>query len=211
MIHSAGLPLSFWAEAVNTAVYLRNRSPMSSLKDSTLSEYWHNEKPDVSHLKVFGCNVFVHVPDPKRKKLDKKSISCIFVGYPEVNKGYKVYNPDTKKFLKSHDLVFLENSFGHKSLEREKDANLLIDESYFNPKFDYEDSKDQVFVNNQDDVPDVPQGRPQCNCAAPDRLGVITSEQWNYINYMSASTIDVDEPNNIKEAYNGPNAMQVDF
>ena len=70
MIHSAGLPLSFWAEAVNTAVYLRNRSPTSSLKDSTPYEYWHNEKPDVSHLKVFGCNVFVHVPDPKRKKLN---------------------------------------------------------------------------------------------------------------------------------------------
>ena len=50
MIHSAGLPLSFWAEAVNTAVYLRNRSPMSSLKDSTPYEYWHNEKPDISHL-----------------------------------------------------------------------------------------------------------------------------------------------------------------
>ena len=176
MIHSAGLPLSFWAEAVNPAVYLRNRSPTSSLKDSRPYEYWHNEKPDISHLKVFGCNVFVHVPDPKRKKLDKKSISCIFVGYPEGSKGCKVYNPDTKKFLRSRDVVFLENSFGHKSLEGEKDAILLINESYFNPEFDYEDSKDQVFVNNQDDVPDVPQGRPEHNRVAPDRLGVITGE-----------------------------------
>ena len=39
LIHSAGLPLSFWAEAVNTTVYLRNRSPTSSLKDSTPYEY----------------------------------------------------------------------------------------------------------------------------------------------------------------------------
>ena len=65
-------------------------------------------KPDVSHLKVFGCNVFVHVPDPKRKKLDKKSISCIFVGYPEGSKSYKVDNPNTTKFLRSNDVVFLE-------------------------------------------------------------------------------------------------------
>ena len=67
-----------------------------------------------------------------------------------------------------------------------------------------------MFVNNQDDVPDVPdvpQGRPQCNRVAPDRLGVITGEWWNYVNYASGSTVD-DEPNNIKEAYNGPNAMQ---
>ena len=129
MIHSAGLPLSFWGEAVNTAVYLCNRSPTSSLKDSTPYEYWHNEKPDVSHLKVFGCNVFVHVPNSKRKKLDKKSISCVFVGYPEGSKGYKVYNLDTKKFLRNCDVIFLENNFSHKSLEGEKDANLLINES----------------------------------------------------------------------------------
>ena len=96
---------------------------------STPYEYWHNEKPDVSHLKVFGCNVFVHVPDPKRKKLNKKSISSIFVGYPEGSKGHKVYNPDTKKFFRSRDVVLLENSFDHKSLEGEKDANLLINES----------------------------------------------------------------------------------
>ena len=150
----------------------------------------------------------MHVPDPKRKKLDKKSISCIFVGYPEGSKGYKVYNLDTKKFLRSCDVVFLENSFGHKSLEGEKDANLLINESYFNPKFDHEGSKDQAFANNQDDVPDVPQGRPQRSCIAPDRLGVTTGEWWNYVNYALASTIDVDEPNNIKETYNGSNAMQ---
>ena len=110
--------------------------------------------------------------------------------------------------MRSRDVVFLENSLGHKSLEGEKDANLLINESYFNPKFDYEDSKDQVFVNDQDDVPDVPQGRPQRNHVAPDRLDVITSEWWNYVNYASASTADVGEPNNIKEAYNGPDGMQ---
>ena len=110
--------------------------------------------------------------------------------------------------MRSRDIVFLENCFGYKSLEGGKDSNLLINESYFNPKFNYEDSKDQVFVNNQDDVPDVPQGRPQRNRVAPDRLGVITGEWWNYVNYASASTINVDERNNIKEAYNGPNAVQ---
>ena len=54
IIHSAGLPLSFWVEAVNTAVYLHNRSPTSSLKDSTPYEYWHNEKPDASHILLHG-------------------------------------------------------------------------------------------------------------------------------------------------------------
>ena len=96
------------AEAVVTAVYLCNRSPTASVKDSTPYECWHKEKPDVSHLKVFGCNAFVHIPDQKRKKLDKKSIRCIFVGYPASCKGYKLYNPETKKMLRSRDVSFME-------------------------------------------------------------------------------------------------------
>ena len=71
MILNAELPLSVWAEAVVTAVYLRNRSRTASVKDSTLYERWHKEKPNVSHLMVFGCNGFVHIPDQKPKKFDK--------------------------------------------------------------------------------------------------------------------------------------------
>ena len=56
MIHNAELPSRFWAKAVATAFYLRNRSPTASVKDSTPYERWHKEKLDVSHLKVFGCD-----------------------------------------------------------------------------------------------------------------------------------------------------------
>ena len=65
IIHNAELPLSFWAEAVVTVVYLRNRSPPASVKDSTPDERWHKEKPGVSHLKVFVCNAFVHILDAR--------------------------------------------------------------------------------------------------------------------------------------------------
>ena len=55
MIYHAKVPLKFWAEAVNTAVYLHNRSPTSELKDKTPFECWLGEKPDASNLRVFGC------------------------------------------------------------------------------------------------------------------------------------------------------------
>ena len=97
MIHNAELPLSFWAEAVVTAVYLRNRSPTASVKDSTPYQRWHKEKADVSHIKVFGCDAFVHIPHQKHKKLDKKSTHCIFVGYPAVCKGYSLYTLKLRK------------------------------------------------------------------------------------------------------------------
>jgi hypothetical protein len=44
----------------------------------------------VAHLQVFGCDAFVHVPEEKRSKLDKKAIKCIFIGYKEGMKGYKL-------------------------------------------------------------------------------------------------------------------------
>ena len=120
MLHHGNLPLSFWAEALSTANYIRNRSPTSCLKEKTPHECWYDEKPDVSHLKVFGCNAFVHVPDQKRSNLDKKSMHCVFVGYPFDCKGYKLYNPETKQMIRSRDVIFLENSFEHKLSDNEK-------------------------------------------------------------------------------------------
>ena len=78
MIYHAKFPLKFWAEAVNTAIYLRNRSPTSALKDKTSFECWFGEKPDVSKLRAFGCICLVDMLDNLRKKLDPKSTKAIF-------------------------------------------------------------------------------------------------------------------------------------
>ena len=68
-------------EAVDTTKYILNMSPSSKLINSTPYEVWLGKKPSVSHLKVFGCDAFVHVPKEKRSKLDKKVVKCIFIGY----------------------------------------------------------------------------------------------------------------------------------
>ena len=107
MLIHAKMSLKFWAEAVNTAVYLHNRSPTSALKDKTPFESWFGKKPNVSNLKV--C--FVHTPDHLRKKLDPKSRKAVFVGYPLESKGYKVYEVDAKRFTRCRDVVFHENKF----------------------------------------------------------------------------------------------------
>jgi len=61
----AGLAQAYWAEAVGTARYLKNRSPTSALVDKTPHEV-SRKKPSVAHLRVFGCNAFVHLPKEKR-------------------------------------------------------------------------------------------------------------------------------------------------
>ena len=121
MIHHAKLPLHFWAEAVNTAVYLHNRSPTATLKDKTPFECWFDKKPDISNLRVFGCVCYMHVPNGERQKLDPKSRKGIFVGYPEGTKGYKLYDPIRKKFVKSRDVLFYERKFYYADAEGKLD------------------------------------------------------------------------------------------
>ena len=73
MLIHAQMPLTFWAEAVDTAVCVQNRSSTSALKDKTPFESCFGKKTNVSNLKVFGSVCFVHTPDHLRKKLDPKS------------------------------------------------------------------------------------------------------------------------------------------
>ena len=57
MLADAKLPHPFWAEALSTAVYLRNRGPTKVVSGMTPFEAWTKKKPSVSHLRVFGCEV----------------------------------------------------------------------------------------------------------------------------------------------------------
>ncbi|PRQ23286.1 putative RNA-directed DNA polymerase [Rosa chinensis] len=110
MLKFKGLPKYFWAEAVSCAVYILNRSPSRSIDGSTPYEVWSGHKPNIQHMRVFGCIAFAHVPDHIRKKLDDKADKCIFIGYSTVTKGYKLYNPKTKKVIVSRDVTFDEQS-----------------------------------------------------------------------------------------------------
>eukprot|EP00253_Pinus_taeda_P029396 PITA_29396 len=73
MLNGPELGQEFWAEAVETACYLVNRSPSSALEDKTPQEAWTGKKPSLSQLRVFGCDAYVHVPKEKRTKLDSQS------------------------------------------------------------------------------------------------------------------------------------------
>eukprot|EP00253_Pinus_taeda_P035723 PITA_35723 len=108
MLSGAKLGQEFWAEAVDTACYLVNRSPSSVLEDKTPQKVWTGKKPSLSHLRVFGCDAYVHVPKEKRTKLDRKSEKCIFIGYKDGLKGYKLWNPVTRKVVYSRAMVFRE-------------------------------------------------------------------------------------------------------
>lgn len=112
MIFDAQLQKKFWAEAANTAVYLKNRSPTTALNNITPYEAWHGKKPDLSNVRVFGSPVMVHIPKQKRLKWDKKSEEHILVGYSENVKGYRIYNPRKDTISTSRDVVVMEQRAG---------------------------------------------------------------------------------------------------
>ena len=62
MLLDSKLPQKFWGEALSTAVYLRNRSLTKAVGEMTPYEAWTQEKPEVGHLRVFGCEAYAHVP-----------------------------------------------------------------------------------------------------------------------------------------------------
>lgn len=99
----------FSIEAINTVVYLNHISLTKSLDLQTPFEVFHGYKPKVSHLRVFGCKAFAHVPKDERRNLDAKLIKCIFIGYCTDKKTYKLFDPSLHKLLASRDVVFHEN------------------------------------------------------------------------------------------------------
>jgi len=100
----------FWAKAVNTAVYLKNISPTKKLEFQTPFEVFNGYKPQVKHLRIFGCKAFSHIPKDDRRKLDAKSLECVFVGYCNDHKAYKLFHPSTHKLIASRDVVFHEHT-----------------------------------------------------------------------------------------------------
>nr|GEW90530.1 retrovirus-related Pol polyprotein from transposon TNT 1-94 [Tanacetum cinerariifolium] len=134
MLKTKKMPKEFWAKAVDCAVYLLNRYPSKSLDNKTIQEAWNGLKPTVSHLRVFGSIAYVHVPSQSRLKLDDRSEKHVFVGYDKQSKGYKLYNPVTRKVVLSRDVEFNEEGSWDWSIqESERSAFLegLIEEEVY--------------------------------------------------------------------------------
>ena len=70
MLHDHCLPMHLWVEACSTAVYVQNHCPHRVLGMSTPEEAFTGKKPDISHSKIFGSSVYIHVTKDARKNLE---------------------------------------------------------------------------------------------------------------------------------------------
>ena len=111
MVAHAGVGKAFWAEAVHTANYLKNRTPMKALGMKTPYKAWYGKQPDLLNLRVFSCMAFAHVPDVLRKKLDDKAVKLRFMGYSKGGKGYRLMHEDNRRITYRRDVTFNELCF----------------------------------------------------------------------------------------------------
>lgn len=123
MLKAKNCDNELWAEAVNTAVYILNRTG-NGFQEKTPYELWHKNKFHISSLKgIFGATVWCHIPKIKRKKLDAKSKKGIFVGYGETTKGFKVYYPEQKLFAVEREVIFDKRSEAVVTQKSDKNYN----------------------------------------------------------------------------------------
>lgn len=131
MMRQAGSSPAFWAEAINTACYVRNRCPTSALNGGIPFTEWTGKIPTVNFMQIFGAKVFVKDKNPNKGKFDSRAIEGIFTGYDTESKAYRVYVQTTKKIIVSRDVKFMTKfGFGREYQEifdDNCDENVIVD------------------------------------------------------------------------------------
>jgi hypothetical protein len=89
MLSYSTLPISLWMEALKTAVHILNRVPSKSVPKIPY-KMWTDRKPTLNYLHVLGCPAEAKLFNPSIGKLDPKTVSCHFIGYPDKSKYIKI-------------------------------------------------------------------------------------------------------------------------
>ena len=92
MLNEHNVPKYFWADVVSTACYALNRMLIRPILKITSYELFKGRKPNVAHLKIFGCTCFVLKNGKENlEKFDSKVDEAIFLGYSLTSKAYRVF------------------------------------------------------------------------------------------------------------------------
>lgn len=120
------VPTHFWPQAIAATTYFSNRlphkklnhkTPLNTLRNLISVPYTHSLPP-----RVFESIVYVHLPKHSHNKLEARAIKCVFLGYGTNQKGYRCYDPSTRRVVTTLDCDFFENSFYY-HLSRQGETN----------------------------------------------------------------------------------------
>lgn len=107
LLNSANVPHEYWAETMDTAIYLIN----VWIKGDGISSYekFFGRKPSYNHLKTFGCVAYYHQPKHLRNKLEETSVKMMFIGYTNSTVNYRLLDPENLTVITTNDVRFDES------------------------------------------------------------------------------------------------------
>ncbi|KAI4334908.1 hypothetical protein L6164_013610 [Bauhinia variegata] len=127
---------------MRTAVDLINLSPSVPLSGDIHERVWKGKDVSHKHLRVFGCRAFVHIPRDERFKLDGKSKQCIFLGYGNEEFGYRLWDPVSKKIVRSRYVIFFEDQTIEDIEKEDKPKPIARNDSVYEPELPTRDIND---------------------------------------------------------------------
>lgn len=109
----SGIPLRFWVQACQNALFLTNRIVTAALSENwTPFEAWHYRKPSINHIRGFGCLAYSLIRNEiKGSKFSPVSSHGVLVGFDEDNYNYHIYDMKSQKIIVTHHASFDENTF----------------------------------------------------------------------------------------------------
>jgi len=215
---------NLWAEAIHTAVYLKNRCPTTS-KISTPYQLWTGQRANLSHLIPFGTLAFHHILKAKRSKWEKNGQESRVVGYAGTNQYRVVVG---SKILIVRDILVINNNNTTEELQlldENKTIEFISDsEDESAPEIatlEVENQPSPTIVPALPELPETPQPEtPQerqriprpCNTPATPTLassmprrettGKFTSTRSHHQAFLATRSLDPDQPASYTEALN---------
>ena len=137
MLAQAKLPRSLWGEALNMAVYIKNRIPTRGVEgEVTPYERWYGRTPELGYMRIFGCSAYAHVHDKQRRKLDSKAEKYRLVGYSFHSRGFRLYNEAKREVVIRRDVIFDESD-----VQRRKVSDGDVETGYASDENESSDSE----------------------------------------------------------------------
>lgn len=166
LLLNSGAPKYLWGEALESAVYIYNRTPHKSLNNKTPYELKNKVKPNIDNIKIWGSKAYYKIKGPNIKsKLDQQAEEAILIGYGQDDHLYKVFDITKQRAIWTRDIKILEdiypqyktvnNKFKNKTVDNTEKPLIEIDISEENNKVNSPEENNQVQIPEEDNNPRI--------------------------------------------------------
>ncbi len=216
-------PVGFWPEAIKTAAYLHNRTPLKDLEWDTPYKRVHGIEPDISNLVPFYAPGMAFLPKENRTSpLGAKALECRMLGYDEEAKnGYIIWVPQVKKKMRAVNCKFIEGI--NFEVRSEEDENRDFTRFKFITEEDLgeriEDHKEFLKPPSEEEEEDEPYWKSENIDKSPGEYDEFTEseneedldEELDYIESINSISKELElppVPSSIDEALRGENSNE---